>query len=165
MNAKRLFLASLILALALATSACGIMSVSTEGGELTINVNLSEDQVNGIIGRAVRNANTDDDFLLKEVSGIDLMEPNIIRVSGTTPEGAPGSYDMTIDAVDEALQLAVVAVDAPGVTLDDPRVQAANDDLAAAFLESARSGNGEGGITDVAVVGDELVFTIKAPLK
>jgi len=54
-------------------------------------------------------------------------------------------------------------VDVPGVTMDDPRVQAANDELERAFLENASS-DGGGGVTNVAVVGDELVFTIKAPL-
>jgi hypothetical protein len=164
MNTKRLLLASLILALALATAACGITSVSTEGGELTISVNLSESQVNGLIGTVFRD-NTNDDFLLEEVTGVDLIEPNLMRVSGTTADGARGSYDMTIEAADEALRLEVVAVDVPGVTLGDPRVQAANDELAAAFLDSARSDEGDGGVAEVAVVDDELVFTIRAPLE
>jgi hypothetical protein len=164
MNVKRLFLASLMLALALVTSACGITSVSTEGGELTISVNLSEDQVNGIIGNTFRD-NTGDDFLLEDISGVDLIEPNVMRVSGTTAEGTSGSYDMTIDAVDETLQLAVVAVDIPGVTMDDPRVQAANDELAQAFLDSARSDGEGGGVAEVAVVDDELIFTIRAPIE
>jgi hypothetical protein len=164
MNAKRLLLACLILALALATSACGITSLSTEGGELAISVNLSEDQVNTLFGTVFRN-NTDDDFLFEEISSIDLIEPNVIRAFGTTSDGASGSYDVTIDVVDEALRLEVVAVDVPGITLDDPRVQAANDELAAAFLESARSEGEDGGVAEVAVVDDELVFTIRAPLE
>jgi hypothetical protein len=162
MNAKRLFLASLILALALASTACGITSVRTEGGELTISVNLSEDQVNGIYDRVIT-ADIDDDFLFEEVSSIDLLEPNIIRAFGTTADGASGSYDVTIDAVDEALQLEVVAVDIPGVTMDDPRVEAANDELAQAFLDSASSGD-DGGVAEVAVVNEELIFTVRAPL-
>ncbi len=163
MNAKRLLLASLMLVMALATSACGTTSFSTEGGELTISVNLSEDQVNGLVGRII-NSDTDDDFLFEDVSRVDLIEPNLIRAFGTTVEGTSGSYDTTIDAVDEALQLEVVAVDIPGVTMEDPRVQAANDELAQAFLDSARSDGEGGGMADVAVVDDELIFTIKAPL-
>jgi hypothetical protein len=164
MSAKHLLLASLFLVLVVATSACGITSVSTEGGELTISVNLSEDQVNTLFGSVFRN-NTDDDFLFEEITEIDLMEPNIIRAFGATPDGASGSYDVTIDVVDEALQMEVVAVDVPGVTLDDPRVQAANDELAQAFLESASSDGGGGGVAEVAVVDDELIFTIRAPLE
>jgi hypothetical protein len=163
MTAKRLLLASLILALGLATSACGITSVSTEGGELTLSVNLSENRVNDIIGRII-NSDDGDDFLFEDVSSVDLIEPNLIRVFGTTAEGTSGSYDLTIEAVDETLQLEVVAVDISGVTMEDPRVQAANDELAQAFLESASS-EGEGGVTEVAVVDDELIFTIQAPLE
>jgi hypothetical protein len=162
MNAKRLFLAILILVLALATSACGVTSIGREGDELTINVNLSEDQVNALFGTVFRN-NTDDDFLFEDISSVDLIEPNVIRAFGETADGESGSYDVTIDVVDQALKLEVVAVDVPGVTLDDPRVQAANEELTQAFRESANSTD-EGGVAEVGVVDDELIFTIRAPL-
>jgi len=163
MNAKRLLAAGLVLVLALVSTACGIMSVSTEGGELTIGVNISENQVNTLIGNVFQ-TDTGDEFLFDEITSVDLLEPNVMRVFGTMADGTAGSYDMTIDAADETLQLEVVAVDVPGVTLDDPRVQAANDELAEAFLNNARSDGESGGVTDVAVVADELVLTIKAPL-
>lgn len=162
MNAKRMLVGGLVLVLALASTACGMMSVSTEGGELTIEVNISEDQVNRMVGNVLRTG-TDKEFLFEDVTSVDLLEPNVIRVFGEMADGTSGSYDMTIDAADETLQLEVVAVDVPGVTLDDPRVQAANDELAEAFLNNARS-DGEGGVVDAAVVADELVLTIKAPL-
>ncbi len=163
MKAKRLLIAVMILALALISAACGVMSVSTEGGELTINVNLNESQANRLIGN-VFTSNDGDDFLFTEIASVDLIEPNIMRVSGSTADGVSGTYDLTIDVVDEAVKIEVVAVDVPGVTLDDPRVQAANDELAQAFLDSARSDGERGGVADVAVVADELIFTIKAPL-
>lgn len=163
MKAKRLLIAVMILALAVISAACGVMSVSTEGGELTINVNLNESQANRLIGN-VFTSNEGDDFLFTEIASVDLIEPNIMRVSGSTADGVSGTYDLTIDVVDEAVKIEVVAVDVPGVTLDDPRVQAANDELAQAFLDSARSDGESGGVADVAVVADELIFTIKAPL-
>lgn len=163
MKAKRLLIAVMILALAVISAACGVMSVSTEGGELTISVNLNESQANRLIGN-VFTSNEGDDFLFTEIASVDLIEPNIMRVSGSTADGVSGTYDLTIDVVDEAVKIEVVAVDVPGVTLDDPRVQAANDELAQAFLDSARSDGESGGVADVAVVADELIFTIKAPL-
>jgi hypothetical protein len=163
MKAKRLLIAVMILALAVISAACGVMSVSTEGGELTISVNLNESQANRLIGN-VFTSNDGDDFLFTEIASVDLIEPNIMRVSGSTADGVSGTYDLTIDVVDEAVKIEVVAVDVPGVTLDDPRVQAANDELAQAFLDSARSDGESGGVADVAVVADELIFTIKAPL-
>lgn len=163
MKAKRLLIAVMILALAVISAACGVMSVSTEGGELTISVNLNESQANRLIGN-VFTSNEGDDFLFTEIASVDLIEPNIMRVSGSTADGVSGTYDLTIDVVDEAVKIEVVAVDVPGVTLDDPRVQAANDELAQAFLDSARSDGERGGVADVAVVADELIFTIKAPL-
>jgi len=163
MNAKRLLLLSLFLVLSLALAGCGIVSVSTEGGELTVSVNLSEAQVNTIISRVNERGGNGDDFLFRDISSVDLLEPNILRVFGTTADGASGSYDATITAVDETLKIEVTAVDVPGVTLDDPRVQAANDELARAFLDNARSGD-EGGVAGVAVVDNELRLTFKAPL-
>lgn len=163
MKVKRLFLSGMLLALALVSTACGIASVSTEGGELVIEVNMSEDQVNRLINGSLIN-NEGDDFLFTEVSSVDLMEPNIIRVAGSMDDGTSGTYDMTIDVVDRAIKIEVVAVDVPGVTMDDPRVQAGNDELAAAFLENVRSDADDSGMSEVAVVDDELVFTITAPL-
>lgn len=163
MNSKRLFVAVLILALSLVSTACGIASFSTEGGELTVTVNLSESQANRLVTN-VFTTNDGDDFLFTEITGVDLMEPNIMRVSGSTADGASGTYDLAFDVVDQALKIEVVAVDVPGVTLDDPRVQAANDELERAFIEGARSEGEEGGVAEVAVVNDELVFTIRAPL-
>lgn len=163
MNPKRLFVAVLILALSLISTACGIASFSTEGGELTVTVNLSESQANRLVTN-VFTTNDGDDFLFTEITGVDLLEPNIMRVSGSTADGASGTYDLAFDVVDQALKIEVVAVDVPGVTLDDPRVQAANDELERAFIEGARSEGEEGGVAEVAVVNDELVFTIKAPL-
>ncbi len=164
MSVKRLLFVGLILALSLAATACGIMSVSTEGGELTITVNISEDQVNRMVGN-VFSADSQDEFLFEDISSVDLMEPNVMRVFGTTAEGTSGSYDMTFDAADETLKLEVVAVDVPNVTMDDPRIQSANDELSEAFLNSAESGDGNGGVVDAAVVNDELVLTVKAPLE
>ena len=167
MNAKRLFASLLILVLSLATAACGIVSYSTEGGELTLSVNMSESQVNRLIS-SVFTRNDGDNFLFTEISSVDLIEPNVIRLAGTTADGATGTYDMTIDVIDEVIKLEVVAVDVPGVTMDDPRVQAANDELEQAFLDSAGDNAGSdgepGGVTDVVVAGDELTFTIKAAL-
>lgn len=162
MIAKRLLVTCLLLVFSLVSTACGITSVSTEGGELTMSVNLSESQTNRLIDTVFTN-NDGDDYLFTEITGVDLVEPNIMRVSGTTADGASGTYDLTIGVVDEAIEIEVVAVDVPGVTMDDPRVQAANDELERAFLQNASS-ESDGGVTEIAVVGDELVFTIKAPL-
>lgn len=163
MNAKRMLLVTLLLLLSLVSTACGIMSVSTEGGELTITVNVSESQANRLISN-VFTTNDGDDFLFTEITSVDLIEPNIMRVAGATADGTAGTYDLTIDVVDEAIKIEVIAVDVPGVTMEDPRVQAANDELEQAFLDSARDDGGEGGVAEVAVVADELVFTIRAPL-
>lgn len=162
MKAQRLILIVLLFVLPLAAAGCGIAGISTEGGQLTVDVNLSEQAVNNLIASVVRAGDNTGDFLLTEVSSVDLIEPNTIRVFGSA-DGVEGSYDMTMEAVDGALKIEVVAVNLPGVSMDDPRIQEANDEMAEAFLDQAQSGD-PGSVADVAVVNNELKFTFQAPI-
>lgn len=164
MKKQQWLVALVIMALSLALVACGALSISTDDGVLTVNVKLNEDQVNGIIARVFTD-DVNDEFLFKQLDSIDLIEPDVIRVFGTTADGVSGSYDMTVAAENEALKFEVVAVDIPGVTMDDPRIQSANDELAQAFLDTAAESNSGGGIAEAAVVDDELVLTITAALE
>ncbi len=154
--------AVLIMVLSLALVACGALSIDTDDGVLTVTVRLSENQVNSVISGVFTN-DVNNEFLFDRLESVDLIEPDIIRVFGTTAEGASGSYDLAVAAESEALKFEVVAVDIPGVSIDDPRIEAANDDLAEAFLDTAADGD-SGGVAEAGVVGDELVLTIRAPL-
>jgi len=155
---------SLLIAILLLTiTGCGIANIRTEGGQLAVDVNMSESQVNSLINLAIRQSGSvTSDFLLDQVTSVDLIEPDTMRVFGSAG-GVEGSYDLTINAADGALQLAVVAVDIPGVSMDDPRIEKANEELTAAFTNSARSQN-DGRFTNAGVEGDQLTMTIEVAL-
>jgi hypothetical protein len=149
--------------LAVVLSACEVFGINIDGGKLTVDVTLNEEQVNGLIARATAaNGRTDTDFLLDNITRIEMIEPNTIRVFGDVA-GMEGSYDMTIDAVDGALQIRVAAVDIPGITMDDPRIQEAQSKLGQAFLDQVQSGD-PGHFTDISVIDNELKFAFEAPL-
>jgi hypothetical protein len=163
MKFKTIFILALLALLALALSACGIAGISREGNRLTVDVNMSEAQVNNLIGLVVRRGNSvTSDFLLDQITSVDLIEPDTIRVNGTA-DGVAGNYDATINAADGTLRIVVVDVDIPGISLDDPRIEEANRELTEAFVNSASAEN-DGRFTSAAVSDDQLTITIEVDL-
>ncbi len=155
-----------ILVAGLTMSACDAISV--DDGVLTIDLSISETTINDIITTAIeRGSNTGEDVLFDAVTGVDLIEPDTIRVFGTgTDNGAPiaGSYDLQIGAEAGALKLAITAVDVPGVTLGDPRLVQANEELTRSFSNQVVAEGGEGVISSAGIQGGELQLRIAAPL-
>lgn len=164
---RKMAVAFLVLLLALAATACG--SFQIQDGVVTIDFSISEATVNRIIDSAMRNSvDRGDDVLFDEVTGVDLIEPDIIRVFGTaTVDGNPvqGSYDLRIGAESGALRLEVANVDVPGVTLDDPRLVQANAEMAAAFADQIEAERGRGVISRAEIRDGELQLLIEAPLE
>ncbi len=165
MKQSRLLALVLGVFLLVGTTACDIIQVND--GVVTVNVGISESTVNAIIDRTLATGQeTESDFLFQQITGVDLIEPDTVRVFGNFDEnGSPvvGSYDLTVASADGRLQMQVARVDVPGVGVDDPRVQAANSALARAFQQQAQS-ESDGRFTSVQVADGELRFTIEAPL-
>lgn len=165
MKQSRLLAMVLSVLLLLSTTACDIIQFND--GVVTVNVGISESTVNSIIDRTLASGqDTGNDFLFQQITGVDLIEPNTVRVFGNFDQnGAPvvGSYDLTVATTDGRLQMQVARVDVPGVGVDDPRVQAANSALARAFQQQAQ-GEADGRFTSVQVIDGELRFSIEAPL-
>lgn len=153
----------MLIALLVTLTGCGIADIRREGGQLAVDVNMSESQVNSLINLAIRNSgNVTSDFLLDQITSVDFIEPDTMRVFGSAG-GVEGSYDMTISAADGAMQIAVAEVNIPGITMDDPRIEKANESLTAAFTNSARSEN-DGRFTNAGIEGDQLTITIEVAL-
>ncbi len=156
-----------IAVLMLALSACNMVRI--EDGMLSIDVTVTEAMLNTIVERANREANArrSEDVLFDEVTRIDLIEPDIIRVFGEAEvDGVvrSGSYDVQIGATSGALQLAIVDVDVEGVTLDDPRLADANAELQEAFADQVQSEGGNGPISSARIEDGALKLEIDAPL-
>lgn len=163
---RKLFLVTFAV-FVLALSACN--NVRIEDGNLSIDITVSEATLNTIAERANNEANagTSDDVLFDQVTRVEMIEPDIIRVFGEAEvDGVvrSGSYDVQIGAASGALRLAIVDVDMEGVTLDDPRLAAANAKLQEAFADQLRSEGGEGPISGARIEDGALKLEIDAPL-
>lgn len=166
MKQSRLLVLLLSLFLLAGTTACNVIQIND--GVVTVNVGISESTVNSIIERTLGATNNagGTDFLFTQITGVDLIEPDTVRVFGNfNRDGGvvTGSYDLAVASADGALQMQVASVDVPGVGIDDPRVQAANAALARAFQQQAAT-EADGRFASVQVVDGELRFSIEAPL-
>ncbi len=140
-----------------ALGACS--NLSFEDGQATVDINLDESAINGVIGNIDERSDT---RLLDDVTSIDFIEPNIVRANGTK-DGQPGSFDMTFTAEDNSIRVEVTAVDIEGVELTSDAVTDLNEELTAGFQQSANA-EGDSGVSDVRVEDDQLVITVTAAL-
>lgn len=154
-----------VLALGLLTG-CG--AISMEDGVITVDISLPETTINQLISQSFsQGGTTGEDPLFNTITGVELIEPDLIRVFGEgQQDGAPvsGSYDVSVGAEDGALRLAMVDVAVPGVSLDDPRVVEANRLLTESFNNQVRNEGGQGVIQSAAIENNALRLVIAADL-
>ncbi len=80
----------------IALAACSNLSV--EDGQASFDVNLDEDAINSLVEAVDERT---DARLLDDITSIDFIEPDVVRVAGTK-DGQPGSFDMTFTAEDNS---------------------------------------------------------------
>jgi hypothetical protein len=148
-------------ALLLASLACSFTGDLRRGG--TLEFSLSEDRINDLLNRSTNNLD-EDDLLLDEITQVDIQDGRIQVFGDYTDENGAtqeGSYEITMAAEDGALVVEIVAVDIEGMTMDDPRVQQANEKIADALSEAAAQNQGEVAFTAVEVKDGEVSFTLE----
>jgi len=132
--------------LILSSLACTLGGISFSGDKVTVDVTLSEDQVNAMIEKSTSNMVVDGDELLKSVSEVEFHD-GFLRVFGVMedPSGndVNGSMDVTFGVDGEALDVEITAVDFEGISMDDPRITAANEEIERSLVESVSESNGE----------------------
>ncbi len=132
--------------LILTSLACSLGGVTFSGDKATVDVTLTENQLNRMIAQSSSNTVVDGDELMTDVSKVEFHE-GYIRAFGTmrNPAGdeVEGSMDVTFGVEDDFLMVEIIAVDFPGVTLDDPRIVKANREIARGLTESVTESNGE----------------------
>lgn len=165
MRQLRVFVVLAAFLMVLGLPACNMVQINN--GVVTINFGISEETVNSIIQRTLGAGQTvESEFLFQEITGVDLVEPDTVRVFGNfrqNNEVVSGSYDLTVASADGRLLMRVASVDVPGIGVDDPRIVAANNALSRAFQDQAQS-QADGRFTSVRVEEGELRFSIEAPL-
>jgi hypothetical protein len=165
LHKNTIWLPFLLAALALASLACMIGSITINNGVATVEVILTEAQLNNLLVRNLDNlVEHDRDELLDRITAVEFHD-GYLRVLGENiePDGAevPGNFDVRFGAEDDALVAEIFAVRMPGVGLDDPRIVAANEELAEALGRQVTRSNGQVLFKEAAVKDGALWMKIE----
>lgn len=165
MKKKNQLIIVCLMAIVLLTSiACTMGGVTISKDKATIQINISEDQVNTMLQRSESNLGVSSEGLLKKIDSVEFHN-GYIRVYGEdeTPDGATvsGSYDISLMAEDGELKVQITAVNVPGVDLNDPRIVKANREFSQELSQSFRESNGEVLFKEVTLSEDGLIITLE----
>jgi hypothetical protein len=141
-----LMIAALLSVLVLSSLACSLGGMTIGKDAIVVDVTLNEDNLNDLIQNSHVQVNSSDDVLFDKVTKVE-MNDGFVRVFGTAENAAGdevnGSYDVSFAAENDLLVVEIIAVDVEGVSLDDPRIQKANDEIAEGLTKSVTDSNGE----------------------
>lgn len=147
---------------------CGPLNFGINTRAVTITVNLDESTLNTLLTRVQDSLVTvNGEALLGEITRIDFVEPDVIRVFGTRTQNGntvEGSFDVQTTLDQGALKATINALNIPGLNLDSPLIQQINNELSAAFGEQI-SQQQEGSISSVRVTEDALNIVIEVPFR
>jgi hypothetical protein len=159
--------AVLLAVLVLVSLACTIGGLTLGKNSATIDINLTQDQVNAIFQKAAANNADSSNELLNNVTGAELHD-GFIRLLGTAkaPDGSEvnGSVDTRLTAQNDALNAQIIAVNIPGVDMTDPRIVKMNQQMADALSKSVTESNGEVLFKEAAVTEGNLHLKIQVNL-
>lgn len=145
--------------------AAGCLGVSINEGSITVTLTMSEGKLDRMLEGPQRG---EGDFLLKEITNIDLIEPDTIHVEGVydAPGGgeAEGSVEMRFGAADGVLEVQITDVDIEGLNMDSPEVQEMNADLARE-LRQGFGGEHDAEVLAAGVADGRLYMVIRASLR
>lgn len=141
-----LAVAALLATLVLASLACSVGGLTLNKNAVTIDINLTQGQINTILQKAAAENADPSNQLLDKITGVELHD-GFIRLLGTAKDSdgseVNGSYDTSFSAENDVLKAQIVAVDIPGVDLTDPRIAQMNQQMADELSKSVNELNGE----------------------
>jgi len=159
-----LFVAALLALVALTSLACTFSGVRMRTNSPVIDVTFDQNDIDQLHLNTDAHANHPYDQLLDEITRIELHD-GFIRFLGTVvlPDWSEvdGSFDMSLGAENGVLKARIIAVNIPGIDLNDWRVLEINneweDDLTQVLVDS----HGEVLFKEVVVQEDELRIKVQ----
>ena len=137
---NRTILVLLAVVIIMTTMACSMGGINIDKNKATIDITVTQDQVNTLLQNAKENVTVSDKRLMEKITSVEIHD-GFIRIFGedlkTDGTSVPGSFDVSVGAADDELTVKIIAVDLPGVTLDDPRIVDANTDMARELSQSS----------------------------
>lgn len=108
------------------------------------------------------------DSLLDNVTRVELHD-GYLRFIGTRtlPDGSvtPGSIDLYMGAKDGKLTAKIIAVEIPGVTMDDPLVVEINQEMKAEFSQAMGDADADVLFKEVQITDEELRIKIQVTVR
>ncbi len=141
-----LLAAALAAVMLLISLACTIGGLTINSSSATVDITLTQEQVNLLLKNTEVNVSDNPDRLLDKITAVEFHD-GFVRVLGTITDTkgitANGSYDISISAANNALVVKISSVNIPGMTLDDPRVAKANQQFLDGLSKSVSTSHGE----------------------
>ena len=159
---------SIMLILTIASLACSIGDVRFGQNGATIEVSLTEGQVNTLFNNVDNLGTSDASRLLDKVSGVE-MHNGYIRILGTTTNSngqeVSGSFDVSVAADNDVLVAQIISVNIPGIDMTDPRIVDANKELSRELSKSVTDTNGDVAFKEATVTENQLKIVVEVKLK
>ncbi len=144
--------------------ACSIGGLTLGRNSATLDVKIKEDQLNQIFERIAGQTFYGGESLLERLDRVEMHE-GFVRVYGShnLPDGSPvnGSFDVSIAAQNNILQVQVTAVDFAGMDLNDERIQNVNQTLSEELTRLVTETSGDVSFQKAEVHEDALYLTVE----
>jgi hypothetical protein len=158
---------AVLLVFLLPSIACSIGGITFGQNGATIEVSLTEDQVNTLFTNVQGVETNGVNRLLDQVTGVE-MHDGYIRVLGTTNSSGQevsGSFDVSVGAENDVLVVQIIAVNIPGIDMTDPRIIEANEELTEELSQSVTDTNGDVLFKEATVTDDELNLVLQVNIQ
>lgn len=153
--------------LVITSLACTAGNISIGKDSATIDLTITENQLNDLFNNISTN-DTGSDRLLDKVTSVE-MHDGYIRVFGeaTNADGnkVTGSYDVSFGTENDALKVEIIAVDIEGVDMNDQRIVDANQELGTELAKSIKESNGDVLFKEAVVTEDALKLKVQVKIK
>lgn len=157
-----------LLLLALFTSACGFRAFLPEGLTQAVDIRIPEDMLVDSKPTFQVNGRNFWEPLLDEVSRVELHD-GFLRFIGTRamPDGTivPGSIDLYLGTSNDRLTARVIALDIPGVTVQDPLVVEINQNMSVEFRGLLHTYGSDVLFKEVQVAEEELHMKVQVTVR
>jgi hypothetical protein len=129
---------ALLVLLAITASACSFTTTSVGPVTQMVEISIDQEQFDQALQHSTMHMDGPYDRLLDKVTAVEIHD-GLVRYEGTKTladgSQAAGSFDLSVAAENDMLKARIIAVDIPGVDLNDARILKANAEMEAELAE------------------------------
>jgi hypothetical protein len=144
--------------------ACSVGGLTLGKNSATVEVTLDQQKIDLIFNNLPDYSSMTDNQFLKKINDVKLHD-GFIRIfgEGVTQDGkdVSGSVDVEVDAQNNVLIVEIIAVNIPGIDINDTRIENVNQVLAKELTEVVTETNGDVLFKKAEVAGGQLKMTVQ----